>query len=176
MQDLGIIEKIVVNIGVGKAHSQAHFEDRVLPEIEKEVMAITGQKPSARPSRKSEAGFKVRVGEVVGLKVTLRRKRMRDFLARFINIVLPRVRDFRGLALSSVDRSGNLNVGLRDKNVFPEIDPNESKVDFGVQVTVVSRSRNREKMLEAYRALGIPFASREEPAGISGGSNKKKKQ
>lgn len=151
------IEKIVVNIGVGRQSSQASFKDKILPEIVKEVAVITGQRPIAIGARKSIAGFKVREGDIVGVKVTLRKKRMEDFFQKMKNIVLPRVKDFRGLEMSAVDEAGNLNIGLKDQYVFPEIDQNESKVHFGMQVTVVAKTKNRNKMIDFYRSSGVPL-------------------
>lgn len=151
------IEKVVVNIGVGKLRQQSQFDEKVLPEIKGEVARITGAQPSPRPARASIAGFKVREGEIVGLKVTLRRKRMEDFIARLINAVLPRVKDFRGIDPKNIDADGNLNIGLRDQLVFPEIDPNTSKVHFGLQITFVAKDCSREEMIDFYRAIGVPL-------------------
>lgn len=151
------LEKIVVNVGVGRLRQQGQFEEKLLPEIIQEVSLITGQKPISRPAKKAIAGFKTRVGDIVGLKVTLRGKRMFDFFTRFVNVVLPRVKDFRGLDLKSLDASGNLSVGIEDQLVFPEIDADKTKVDFGLEVTLVPKIKNREKAIESYRALGVPL-------------------
>lgn len=151
------IEKVVVNVGVGRMRQTPSFEEKILPEIIKELSQITGQKPSPRAARKSIAGFRIRQGDIVGLKVTLRGKRMADFLNKVINIALPRVRDFRGLDLKNVDSGGNLNIGFRDKQVFPEIDMDKSKFDFGLQVTVVPKEKNREKAIDLYRSIGVPL-------------------
>jgi|SRR3989344_2081002 len=151
------IEKVVVNTGIGRQSEQAHFEDKILPEIMKEFAAITGQKPSERKAKKSIAGFKLRMDEIIGLKTTLRKKRMEDFITRVVRIVLPRVKDFRGLELSNVDETGNLNIGLKSQLVFPEIDPNKSKVNFGVQITLVGRGRDRQKMIDFYRSIKVPL-------------------
>ncbi|MFA6365096.1 MAG: 50S ribosomal protein L5 [Candidatus Paceibacterota bacterium] len=161
-KDMSTIEKtgllkIVVNAGVGKLRSMQQFDDKVLPEIQKEIAIITGQKPAERKAKKSIATFKVREGEVVGLQVTLRKQRMHDFFTKVVNIVLPRVKDFRGLVLSNVDHDGNLNFGFRDQLVFPEINPEKSKVAFGIQVTVVPKIRDREKAIALYRSLGVPL-------------------
>ncbi|MEX1013779.1 MAG: 50S ribosomal protein L5 [Candidatus Paceibacterota bacterium] len=155
------LEKIVVNIGLGKLRDKPHFEDKILPEIVKEISIITGQKPSIVPAKKSIAGFKVREGEVVGLKTTLRGKRMIDFFSKIINTTLPRVRDFRGLNKSIVDHSGSLNIGFKDKQVFPEVDSDKSKIDFGLQVTVVPKERDRDDALEIYKEMGVPFKKEE---------------
>ena len=151
------LEKIVVNVGVGRLSQAPNFSDKILPEIDKELALIAGQKPSPRGAKQSIAGFKIRAGNVVGLKVTLRGKRMRDFLSRLVNIALPRVRDFRGVDLKNVDKSGNLSIGFREHSVFPEINLETSRVNFGLEVTLVPKIRIREKAIEAYRQLGVPF-------------------
>lgn len=151
------IEKIVVNVGIGKLRQQGQFEEKIFPEIVQEVSLITGQKPISRPTKKAIAGFKTRIGDIIGLKVTLRDKRMFDFFNRFVNIVLPRIKDFRGLELKSVDSSGNLSVGIGDQLVFPEIDADKTKVDFGLEVTIVTKTKDREKALELYKELGVPL-------------------
>jgi large subunit ribosomal protein L5 len=151
------IEKIVVNAGLGRLSQQGQFEEKILPEIDKEFSAITGQKASVRPAKKSVAGFKIREGQIIGLKTTLRHKRMEDFLTRLINLALPRVKDFRGLEISNVDESGNLNIGFKEQVVFPEIDTEKSRVNFGIQVTVVPRKKNRETAIDLYRRLGLPL-------------------
>lgn len=151
------LEKIVVATGVGKLRQNAQFDAAVLPEITRELAAITGQKPQTRPARKSIAGFKIREGNLVGLKVTLRGKRMRDFLSRTVHIALPRVRDFRGIDPDQIDRAGNLTIGFRDHTVFPEIAPEDSKFDFGLQITFVSGVKDKEKARALFEKLGIPF-------------------
>ena len=151
------IEKLVVNVGLGRIGQQPQFKEKILPEILRELSLITGQKPSPRPARKSIAGFKVREGDVIGAKVTLREKRMDNFLTELINVVLPRVRDFRGIDLKNIDESGNLNLGFRDQSVFPEIDLDKSKVSFGLQITVVPKEKDREKALDLYKSIGIPL-------------------
>ena len=149
--------KIVINCGIGKLRSQSQFDEKVLPEIEKEIATITGQKPAERVAKKSISTFKIREGEVVGLQVTLRKQRMNDFLTKVSSIVLPRVKDFRGLELSNVDHDGNLNFGFREQTVFPEINPERSRVTFGMQVTVVPRKKDREAAIALYRSLGVPL-------------------
>jgi large subunit ribosomal protein L5 len=151
------LEKVVVNVGLGRASQSANFKDKILPEVMKEISLITGQKPSLRKAKKSISGFKLREGEVIGLKVTLRGLRMFDFIDKLIKIVYPRVRDFRGIDLKNVDKKGNLNVGFRDHYVFPEISQETSTVDFGLQVTVVCKAKRREDALVLYRHLGFLF-------------------
>ncbi len=151
------LEKVVVNAGIGRLSQTANFSDKVLPELTSEFAALTGQKPSHRPARQSIAGFKMRAGTVVGLQSTLRRRRMADFLARLIHIVIPRVRDFRGLSLHAVDEGGSLTIGVKEHIVFPEISGDVAKTNFGLQVTVVPKARHREKAIALYRELGIPL-------------------
>jgi large subunit ribosomal protein L5 len=151
------LEKIVVNVGVGRLSAQPHFDDKILPEVMNELALITGQKPMTRLSRKSIAGFKLRMGTTIGLKVTLRGNRMKDFLERLIRVVLPRVKDFRGLDSKSVDSAGNLTIGFKEHLSFPEITADVSKVNFGLEVTLVPKMRNKEKAVELYRIMGLPF-------------------
>ena len=151
------IEKIVVGAGLGRLNQQAQFEEKILPDVSKEFSMITGQKASVRPAKKSIAGFKIREGQIVGLKVTLRQKRMEDFFERLVKLALPRVKDFRGLDLKNIDESGNLNIGFKEQNIFPEIDMEKSKVNFGLQVTIVPRKKNRDFAIDLYRRLGLPL-------------------
>lgn len=151
------ISKIVVSSGLGKLRNLANFDDRVLPEVEKEMALITGQKPAIRKTKKAIAGFKTRVGDVVGIQTTLRKARMMDFLKKVVNIVLPRVKDFRGLDATSIDAGGNLNIGFKEQFNFPEINVENSKINFGVQVTIVPYIKNREKAVGLYRELGLPL-------------------
>ena len=151
------IEKIVINVGIGRQSQQPTFKEKILPEIMTELALITGQKAAARQAKKAIANFKTRVGDVIGLQVTLRGRRMEDFLTRLISVVFPRVKDFRGLELSAIDKLGNLNIGFREQYVFPEIHIEKSKTHFGLQVTIVPVNRRREKAVELYYALGIPL-------------------
>ncbi len=151
------LEKIVVNAGVGRLRNQPNFDEKILPEIIKELGFITGQKPAERKAKKSIAGFKIREGEIVGLQTTLRRSRMDDFLKRLIAIIFPRVKDFRGINLKNIDSNGNLNVGFRDQYVFPEVNVEKSKTAFGVQITFVPKIKNREKAVDFYRSSGVPL-------------------
>lgn len=153
------LEKAVVNVGVGKLSSQPNFSDKILPSITAELSAITGQKPAPRPAKKSISGFKLREGAIVGLKVTLRGRRMGQFLEKVIGVVLPRVRDFRGLNPKNVDLNGNLSFGVKDYLVFPEVSPELSRTNFGLEITVVPRvAKNQEEALKFYKQMGIPFS------------------
>lgn len=152
------LEKIVVNAGVGRMSGQSpDFAQKTLPHIVKDLSLITGQKPKICPARQSIAGFKLREGQIVGLQVTLRRKKMIDFLERLIKIVLPRVRDFSGIDLKSIDRKGVLNIGFREQFVFPEINPEESPVSFSLGVNIVPKEKNREKAIQNYKQFGLPL-------------------
>jgi large subunit ribosomal protein L5 len=147
------IEKAIVNIGIGKfLKDSAQVKD-----IEDALKEITGQAPLKTKSRKSIAGFKIREGLEVGFKVTMRGRRMWDFLERLVGAAVPRIRDFRGLKESSVDESGNLNIGIKEHLIFPEIAPEKVKNIFSLQVTVVTNAKNREKGLALFRKLGFPI-------------------
>ncbi|MEK7192177.1 MAG: 50S ribosomal protein L5 [Patescibacteria group bacterium] len=153
------LDKVVVNTGIGRLSSQPNFNDKILPEIVKEFSMITGQKPMLRPASESIASFKLRSGTVVGLKATLRKQRMAQFLNRVINLTLPRVRDFRGIGLKNVDKSGNLSFGVKEQAVFSEISPDISKVNFGVEITVVPKGvKSRDEAIAIYKEIGIPFS------------------
>lgn len=151
------LAKLVVNVGVGRARNLAQFEEKVLPAIMEELAVITGQRPSPRAAKKAVASFKTREGDIVGLQVTLRGARMREFLTKLIRIVLPRVKDFRGLDARAVDAHGNLNIGFREQYVFPEINPEKSKVSFGLQATIVPRSKDRARAIAFYESIGVPL-------------------
>src|SRR3989344_6170451 len=115
------LDKIVINVGVGRLSQQPSFEEKVLPEIIRELAEITGQKPLPTKAKKSIAGFKIRAGQTIGLKITLRHLKMYNFLQKLIDIIFPRTKDFRGISVSNIDKSGNLNIGLKEHIVFPEI-------------------------------------------------------
>lgn len=150
------VQKIVLNVGVGRLSQQSNF-DKLLPEIISDISLMTGQKPATTSVKKSIAGFKVREGQTVGLKVTLRRNKMKDFLEKLVNIVFPRVKDFRGIDIKNVDKNGNLTIGIKEHVVFPEINFETLKVDFGVEASIVSNAETREEAIELYKLLGIPF-------------------
>ncbi len=152
------LEKIVINIGIGKmANSTANFEEKVLPQIMKEVSIITGQYPQKTKAKQSIAGFKLRQGQIVGLKVTLRGNKMVDFFERLIKIVLPRVKDFRGIDKTKIDKGGSLNIGFRDQYMFPEINPEESMITFPLGVNIVPKNKDFKVAEETYLKLGFPF-------------------
>lgn len=154
------LEKIVVSVGLGKLRgaNAAQFDDKMLPKIIEECAKIAGQRPSVTKAKKSIAGFKVRQGDVVGIRATLRGVRMRDFLARLVHTALPRIRDFKGIEPSSVDAHGVVSIGIREHTVFPETNPETTDTIFGVEATLVPKTRNREKALDFYRTVGLPLA------------------
>lgn len=151
------LEKIVLNAGIGRLSQQPNFEEKVLPQLMNNLSAMTGQKPELRKAKKSIAGFKMREGQIVGLRITLRRRKMVDFFERLIRIVLPRVRDFRGLEILSVDAGGTLNIGIREQLVFPEINPEESPILFSLGINIVPRIKSQEEAVKEYRRLGVPL-------------------
>ena len=151
------LEKIVINVGLGRSSQLPQFKEKILPEVMQELSLVTGQKSAPRQAKKAIAGFKTRTGDIIGLQTTLRGRLMGDFLKRLVNIVLPRVKDFRGLDLKNIDKSGNLNIGFREQFVFPEIKIEQSKVNFGIQATLVPKIRNRNKAIDLYRSLGVPL-------------------
>ena len=148
------IEKVIVNTGIGSSGLRDEKDQEM---ISRDLGLITGQKPIPTLAKKAVSAFKVRQGMVIGLKVTLRGKRMFDFLSRLINIVIPRIRDFRGLELKSVDNGGNLTIGIKEHIIFPEISSEEVKRIFGMEITVVTNAKKREEALELFRLLGFPI-------------------
>jgi len=165
------LEKIVIDAGVGRLSQTPNFEDKVLAQVRRDIAAMTGQASQIRRAKKSIAGFKIREGQIVGLRVTLRKEKMVDFFERLVTIVLPRVRDFSGLELSNVDHGGTLNLGIREHLVFPEISPEQSPVTFSIGVSVVPRKKDHDAALAEFRRLGVPL-KKEESAPSKG---KKKK-
>lgn len=147
------LEKIIVNMGVGEATQNSKLIDAAMADL----TIITGQKPLLRKAKKSEAGFKLREGMPIGAKVTLRKERMYDFLDRLVNVVLPRVRDFKGVPSNSFDGRGNYSVGLRDQLVFPEIDFDKVEKLLGMSITMVSSAKTDEEGRALLKAFGMPF-------------------
>lgn len=146
------VDKVVVNAGVGRFR-----EEKQLEEIQKYLSLITGQKVAARPAKKAIASFKTRLGMTVGYKVTLRGKRMYDFISRLINIALPRTRDFQGIDSKAFDANGHLTVGLKEHIVFPEMIGEDYRFLFGFEVTVVTTAKKREEGIELLRLMGFPI-------------------
>jgi len=147
------VEKIVLNVGVGEAITNKG----VLEKIQEQIALISGQKAVITKARKSISAFKIRKGIPIGVKVTLRGKRMYHFLEKLIKIVIPRLKDFRGINLKSLDPGGNLNLGFSEQTIFPEIDFDKIDKIRGLQVTVVTNTKDREKAKKLFEFLGIPF-------------------
>lgn len=148
------LEKIVVNVGMGKAHDDKNFRAMVVENL----AIITGQRPVINKAKKSIAGFRLREGMEIGASVTLRTARMEEFYSRLVNVVLPRVRDFRGLSERAFDGHGNYSLGLRDHTVFPEIPIDDVTDMHPLQITIVTSSGNDEEARELLRRLGFPFS------------------
>ncbi|MFO0954863.1 MAG: 50S ribosomal protein L5 [Isosphaeraceae bacterium] len=147
------LEKIVVNMGVGRA-----TQDKALLEVAVDSLGkITGQKPQVTRAKVSVAGFRLREGNEIGCKVTLRGRRMYEFLDRLVSIALPRIRDFRGVNPNSFDGHGNYTLGLAEQVVFPEIDADKLQHTQGMDITVVTSSDNDDQARELLAALGMPF-------------------
>ncbi len=147
------IEKVVLNTGF----SPITRDDKFQEEIAQNMAIIAGQKPSFRQAKKSIAGFKTREGMKVGLAVTLRGQRMYDFLDRLIHIVLPRGRDFRGLDKKNIDQNGNLNIGMKEQIVFPEISAESARNIFGFEIAVVTTAKTKKEGKELFKLLGFPI-------------------
>ena len=147
------LEKIVVNMGVGSAiQEKKHLESAVAALTE-----ITGQKPIITLARKSVAGFRLREGQAIGCKVTLRRQRMYEFLDRLIALALPRVRDFRGISRTAFDGHGNYSLGLSEQLVFPELNPDKYVRAQGMNITLVTTADSDREALELLNRFGMPF-------------------
>jgi len=147
------VEKVVVNVGVGEALDNPKALDHTVQDI----ATITGQKPIVTRARKSIAGFKLRAGRAIGVKVTLRGQRMYDFLDRLFNVTLPRQRDFRGVSPDSFDGRGNYTLGLREQLVWPEIDYDQIDKVRGMEVTIVTTAKTDEEGRRLLELMGMPF-------------------
>jgi len=149
------LDKIVVNVGLGEALTNAKAIDAAV----KDVASITGQKPIITKAKRSIAQFRVRTGNPIGLKVTLRGQRMWDFLERFTLLSLPRIRDFRGVPGRSFDGRGNYSIGLREQIAFPEIDYDKVDRLRGLEISIVTTAKTDEESRRLLELLGMPFAS-----------------
>ena len=147
------VMKVVVNVGIGKIVKEGDKID----EIVESLRAITGQQPVKTKAKKAISGFKVREGMEVGVKVTLRGTRMWNFIDRLIHVTLPRTRDFQGINRKAVDESGNLNIGIKEHAIFPEISPEKVRHLFGLQITVATTAKSQKEGLELFKLLGFPL-------------------
>jgi large subunit ribosomal protein L5 len=162
MQELGIsnpmaapgLEKVMINVGIAR---EANTNPAVVEEMVADIAALSGQRPIVTKSKKAISNFKLRIGMDSGIMVTLRKDRMWDFLDKLINIVLPRVRDFRGVSRDAFDGRGNYALGLREHVVFPEVDPEKSMKTRSLQVIICTTAKDNKAGLLLLEKLGMPF-------------------
>ena len=147
------MEKIVVNMGVS-----ASLEKSAIDDAAKDLALITGRKPAVSKSRHSIANFKLREGQPIGCRVTLRRDAMYEFFDRLVAAALPRIRDFRGLSTRSFDGRGNYSVGISDQTIFPEIELDKIKRTQGMDITIVTSARSNDEAMDLLKMMGMPFA------------------
>jgi len=163
------IEKVVVNTCIAASVSD---HKQVLEDAKKELSVITGQKPSETKSKKSISNFKLRKGQTIGAKVTLRGDRMYEFLERLIKTALPRIRDFRGISPKGFDGHGNYTLGVRDQSIFPEVELDKVKRNVGFDITIVTSARTNAEAKALLTELGIPFSDRKQPAPAAAAAEK----
>lgn len=147
------IMSVTINVGVGKLSKDPEF----ISVAEQTLTRITGQKTVRTKAKKSIAGFKLRAGQIVGVMVTMRKRRMYDFLDRLFTFTLPRIRDFRGIDAKCVDAMGNITIGFRENLPFPEIRPDEIERVHGLEVSIRTSAHSREEGLRLFTLLGFPF-------------------
>jgi large subunit ribosomal protein L5 len=152
------LSKIIINIGLGEAITNP----QALEKMGGDLTMIAGQRAVATRAKKSISNFKLRPGMKIGLKVTLRRDKMWDFLERLITIVLPRVKDFRGVSRKGFDGHGNLSLGITEHTVFPDVDPNKVDKIRGLQIVIVTTARDNDEGFLLLKSLGMPFAKKED--------------
>ena len=153
------LQKVILNVGTGTAMKKDKNKNTAISD---RLAKITGQKPSPRGAKQSIASFKIRQGDPVGVMVTLRGKRMFSFLEKFLNVSLPRTKDFRGINRSVVDAIGNMTMGIKEHTIFPETADEDIKDVFGFSVTVVSTAKTKAEGLAFYELLGVPFKKEED--------------
>ncbi len=147
------IEKIVVNVGFGNLSADQKAQEPIMENLKK----ITGQRPASTIAKKAISSFKIREGQVIGAKVTLRGKKMYDFYKKLVSIVLPRVRDFRGMPDKSFDGRGNYTLGFSEINVFPEIEYKKGEKQFGLEIIIKTSAEKDEDAKRLLEAMGMPF-------------------
>jgi len=147
------LKKIVINVGAGEG---AH-DPKVIEMVVEDLSKITGQRPLITKAKKAISSFKIRKGVSVGCCVTLRGKRMYEFMDRLVNIALPRIRDFRGVSPKAFDDRGNYTLGLKEQTIFPEIEYEKAEKVYGMNITLVIESKGKEQAHELLRLLGMPF-------------------
>ena len=147
------LEKIVINMGVGEAAHDSKFIEAAVKDLE----LIAGQKPVVTKARKSIAGFKLREGQVIGAKVTLRGENMYNFMEKLIKVALPRVRDFRGVSKNAFDGKGNYTLGIKEQIIFPEIEYDQVLKVRGMDIVFVTTAKTNEEAYDLLKELGVPF-------------------
>lgn len=147
------MEKIVINMGVGEASKDSKFIEAAVKDLE----IIAGQKPVVTKARKSIAGFKIREGQVIGAKVTLRGENMYNFMEKLIKVALPRVRDFRGVSKTAFDGKGNYTLGIKEQIIFPEIEYDQILKIIGMDIVFVTTAKTNEEAFELLSGFGMPF-------------------
>ncbi|HEX5797740.1 MAG TPA: 50S ribosomal protein L5 [Candidatus Saccharimonadales bacterium] len=147
------LEKVVISVGLGKKKD----DKKMFEVVNNTLLKVTGQKPVETIAKQSIASFKLREGNRIGMKVTLRDNRMYEFLDRVINLVLPRLRDFHGVSLKSFDGQGNYNLGFSDQSIFPELSFEETSNSHGMQITIVDNSNNKDHSKALLAKFGMPF-------------------
>ena len=154
------VEKVVINTCVTAQSSDAK---QALEDAKRELALITGQQPAETKSKKSISNFKLRQGQAIGAKVTLRGDRMYEFLERLIKMSLPRIRDFRGISPRAFDGHGNYTLGVQDQTIFPEVEPDKIKRNVGFDITIVTSAKTNEEAKALLTELGIPFSDKKQP-------------
>ena len=154
-----IVKKVVINTGFGRliVGKSSDEQKKIYNSVLEDLALISGQKPVLTTAKKSVASFKIRQGMAIGAKVTLRGKKMYDFLERLINVALPRSRDFKGIEAKSIDKSGKLTVGVKEHIVFPEILPEKTKNIFGLEITVVADTKDQKEGFNLLKTMGFPI-------------------
>ncbi len=147
------ITKVSINVGLSKAANNQNFKEDVI----RDLRLITGQKPMLTKARKAIAGFKIRENQEVGVNVTLRGKRMWDFVNKLINATIPRMKDFQGIKRENFDNQGNFNYGIKEQLIFPEISTDDITTTFGLQVNITSSTSGRDEGIELFKLLGFPI-------------------
>jgi large subunit ribosomal protein L5 len=155
------VDKVVVNTCIP---AQSADLKQALEDAKKELSLVTGQKPAETKSKKSISNFKLRKGQAIGAKVTLRGDRMYEFLERLIKMALPRIRDFRGISPKAFDGQGNYTLGVPDQSIFPEVDLDKIKRNVGFDITIVTTAKTNEEAKALLIELGIPFSDKKQPA------------
>ena len=153
VMEIPVLNKVIINMGLGEALTN----NRAIENATKDLMAITGQKPITTKAKKSIAGFKLREGMPIGVKVTLRGKRMYEFVDRLLNAALPRIRDFQGISRNCFDGRGNCSIGIKEHAIFPEIDYNSIDKIRGMQVVLVTSAKNDQEGMRFLELAGMPF-------------------